>query len=434
MKHYLIILLISVSYPNLAGQSVYNLSFDELLERGIEYSLKTQTSTVNIQLAEDKAKLARNKHLPDIQAGLTAGYVGTPVILDKDFSFMKRSDTPDWKQNYQVSATQPLYQGGKITNTIKRAELEKELAILTLEKDKSELKLWLINKYLGLYSLYKKEEVYQRNIEEAKTRLRDIENMRAEGMITSNDVLRSKLLLTNYELALNETKNDITLISLQLSIALGLDESLILKPDDNFLDQRFGIKSENQYISEAYSFYTEMKISEINIALANNKLELTKADLRPTLSLQISNTLARPIPNVSPAQDFYVNGWGITLNLSYRISAWFDKKQNTSIAKQQIQLQELAQEQQKQYIRTNIKTAIVKHKESVDRVRMLEESLNQSNENYRIVKNKYFSQLAILTDLLDANSVQLDAELQLTIAKTNVIYTFYELQQISGNL
>lgn len=433
MKYYLVILLLLLGI-SVTAQDVYKLSVDELIDKGLQNSVAIQASVVKTHISADRTSLAKNKQLPEIIVGGTVGYVGTPTILDKDFSFMKHPVTPDWKQNYQVSATQPIYQGGRIKNSIKKAELEEEIAQLSLQKDKSELKLWLISKYLDLFNLYKKHEVYQKNIEEAKLRLHDIEKMKEQGMITTNDVLRSKLVLTNYQLADTETNNDIALVSQQLAIVLGMDESIILKPDDSFLTQLFDIKPEEEYVNEAYSQYPEMQISKTNIALAENNLKLTKADLLPTLSLQASNTLARPIPNVSPAQDFYINGWGVTLNLSYRISSWFDKKHNIGAAKRQVYLQELAEEQQKQTIRTTVRTAYVKHREAENRIKVLEESLAQSNENYRIVKNKYFNQLSILTDLLDANSVQLNAELQLTAAKTNAIYTYYQLQKISGNL
>lgn len=405
-----------------------------MFERGLQNSVSIQASFIKTQISEDKLGLAKNKQLPDISVNGLFGYAGTPLILDKDLSFLQRSETPDWKQNYQVAATQPIYQGGRIKGNIEKVNLEKEIAILSLQKDKSELKLWLISKYLDLFNLYKEREVYSKNIEEAKTRLRDIEKMKEEGMITTNDVLRSKLLLTNYELSYKETGNDIELVSQQLDIVLGMDENTILEPDQTFLDLQLNLKPENDYVYQAYIQYPDMKIAETNIALARNSLKLTKADYLPTLSLQASNTLARPIPNVSPAQDLFLNAWGVTLNLSYHISALFDKKHNTNAAKHQIQLQELAQEQQKQNIRTGVKSAYIKHQEALDRIKALEESVEQANENYRIVKNKYFNQLAILTDLLDANAVQLNSELQLTAAKTNAIYTYYQLLKVSGNL
>ncbi|MDR0824129.1 MAG: TolC family protein [Prevotella sp.] len=432
-RTYIVLISLIFSLP-LIAQMPYKITINELFERGLQNSVAIQASVVKTQISEDKISLAKNKQLPDISVGGLFGYVGTPIILDKDLSFLKHSETPDWKQNYQVTATQPIYQGGRIKNNIEKANLEREISQLSLQKDKSELKLWLVSKYLNLFNLYKERDVYAKNIEEAKTRLRDIEKMKEQGMITANDVLRSKITLTNYELSYNETENDIALISQQLDIVLGMDESTILEPDENFLSSQIDTKAEGDYVSQAYMRYPDLKIAETNIALAQNNLKLVKADYLPTLSLQASNTLARPIPYITPAQDLFLNAWGVTLNLSYNISSLFDKKHGTSAAKQQIRLQELAREQQEQQIRAEVKSAYVKHREAQNRIKALEESLIQANENYRIVKNRYFNQLAILTDLLDANSVQLSAELQLTTAKTNAIYTYYQLQKVSGAL
>lgn len=433
MKRFAYIIFLSSSL-SLSSQNIYKLSVDELLEKGIENSIVIQALIVKAKISEKKEHLAKNKQLPDITFGGVFGYVGTPVILDRDLSFKSHPNTPDWKQNYQISATQPIYQGGRIKYGIERAKLESEIARLAVKKDKSDLKLWLIGKYLELFNLYKKRGLYFQNIEEATIRVNDIEHMKEQGMITTNDVLRSKLTLTNYKLLYQETQNNIELISQQLTIVLGMDESIVIEPDYSFLNTLPILKSELTYISEAYNQSPDLQIAGSNIRLAKNNLKLTKSDILPSLSLQTSNTLARPIPNISPAQDFYLNAWGITLNLSYRISSWFDRKHNVNLAKQQIQLQELAKEEEKQTIRTNTKMAFVKHREACDRLQALEESLKQAKENYRIVKNKYFNQLSILTDLLDANTVELDTEVQLTEAQTNAIYTYYQLQRISGNL
>jgi hypothetical protein len=54
-------------------------------------------------------------------------------------------------------------------------------------------------------------------------------------MITNNDVLRSKLTLTNDKLAYKETRNDIILVSQQWDMVLGLDENTPLESDKAFL-------------------------------------------------------------------------------------------------------------------------------------------------------------------------------------------------------
>lgn len=89
----------------------------------------------------------------------------------------------------------------------------------------------LLQHYLNLFSLHKRHQVLTRNINESERRLKDIRQMKKEGLITNNDVLRSEMQLTNNRLALLETENDLRLASQQLDILLGLDETLLICPD-----------------------------------------------------------------------------------------------------------------------------------------------------------------------------------------------------------
>lgn len=434
MKRVIIGIVLSMFIALHAQEQGYRLSIDELFAKSMEHSVRIRSAEMRTQIATDRTALAKNKQLPDVGFSGSFGYAGTPVVLNTDLSFMQRVDNPDWKQNYQINVSQPLYTGGQIKGNIEKEKLEQKIADLSLLRDKSELKLFLVGQYLDLFNSYKQLEVYKENIEQAKVRLHDIEQMKSQGMLTNNDVLRTKLLITNYELAYKTVANNIKLISQQLAIVMGMDEETIYRPDEAFLLQQLEVQTESDYVLNAYGNYPDLQIAEVNVQKAQTDVKLAKASLYPTLSLQLGNAFARPIPNSSPAQDFYVNSWGISLNLSYNISAWFDKKHNVGMSKRQVYMQELVREEQKQTIRTSVRSAYVKHKEALDRIEANEESLIQAKENYRIVNNKYFNQLAILTDLLDANAVLLDTELQMINAQTNAIYTYYQLQKVSGRL
>lgn len=429
------LLLSIISFLSFEVNAQYKLSVEELLKKGIEHSIVVQSTYLKTEIANDKNSLAKNKRLPDIAVVGQFGYVGPSTILNKDLSFEKHPAAPDWRQNYQLSAVQPLYAGGRINNGIKKSELEQEIAELSLSQDKANLKLWLISKYLDLYNFYRQRDIYTINIDEAKRRLHDIRKMREEGMITTNDVLRSEIQLTNFDLLYQETTNDIILACQQLAIALGMDEDLLYEPDSTFLDSKMDMDTgiEN-YIETAYLDYPQMRIAKTNIALAKNNLDITKSDFLPSLSLQFGNTFQRPLPNTSPVQDLFIDSWGVTLNLSYKISSLFDRRHSLSMARTQINLQELAEEQQKQNIRGVVKSAYLKHQEALLRVKALEITVDQANENYRIVDKKYFNQLAILTDLLDANTIQLTVELQLTAARTKAVYTYYQLLNVCGKI
>ena len=99
-----------------------------------------------------------------------------------------------------------------------------------------------------------------------------------------------------------------------------------------------------------------------------------------------------------------------------------------------VSLRKNDEEQKMQRIRMDVRTAFLRHQEALQRLEALQLSVRQAQENYRIMQNRYLNQLAILTDLLDANSVRLNVELQLVTARTRVIYTYYQLQKACGRL
>ena len=76
-----------------------------------------------------------------------------------------------------------------------------------------------------------------------------------------------------------------------------------------------------------------------------------------------------------------------------------------------VSLRKNDEEQKMQRIRMDVRTAFLRHQEALQRVEALQLSVRQAQENYRIMQNRYLNQLAILTDLLDANSVRLNVEL-----------------------
>lgn len=416
----------------LMAQQPYPLSVDELFRRGEENSLRIRESQIQQNIAAEREKTALNNRLPDINIGVTGGYMGETTLFQQGLAHPTHPETPNWSQNYNVQLTQPLYNGGRIRNSIRQASLEKQIAGLNLTTDKAELKLLLLRHYLNLMSYYKQKEVFARNVEESEVRLKDIRRMRKEGVVTRNDEIRSELQLTNDRLNLEEAANSILLTSQQINLVLGFEETLLLQPDTLVLATVSHLSTYEDYIRQASVHYPELRIARTNIELAQNSVLLTQADNLPSLSLKAGNTLARPLS--SSMTDVFSNNWNILLNLSYPLSSLYHNKHRIREARQQVSLYRTREEQVMQDVRIRVNSAYVRHREALHRVEALTLSVQQAEENYRIVRNRYLNQLSILTDLLDASNVRLEADLQLTTARTETLYTYYELQRSCGNL
>lgn len=415
-----------------AQQDTLYLSLQQLFERGTEQHLQLTADRLKEKIAHERTKTARTTRLPELNIGLKGGFLGQPIIWQNGMSNPTYPDSPDWQQNYTIDFTQPIYQGGKIRYSIRQADLEEEIARLQTTTDQADIKLVLLEQYLNLFSLYKQYLVLNRKINESERRLKDIRQMKAEGIITNNDVLRSEMQLTNDRLSKNETENNIRIVSQQLNLLIGLDEHLLLIPDTTLLSQECPTTEYEDYVNRAVLSDPSMLLLRKQTELAENNIRLTRAEQLPRLSLTASNTLARPVSRT--LADMYNNSWNIGLSFSYPISSLYRNRHKMKEAQQNVQLMRNAEEQKQQHIRMNVQAALLKHREATDRVEALRLSVRQAEENYRIMQNRYMNQLAILTDLLDADNLRLNAELQLTTARTQVIYTYYELQRAIGAL
>ena len=409
-----------------------HLGLEQLFSLGMKENLQLAADRLREQAAHDRTRTARTDRLPNITLGLRAGVLGQPVVFQRGLSHATRPDAPDWQQNYALDLEQPLYQGGRIRYAIRRTDIEKEIAHLQTLTDEADVKVALLRQYLDLFALYKQHDVLTRNIAESERRLQDIRRLKREGLITNNDVLRSEMQLTDDRLSLLETENNICLTSQHLDMLLGLDEGLLLCPDTTLLHTDYTVSTYSDYIHQAYLGDPFMLLLQQQTKLAQNNIRQVRADQLPRLSLFASNTLARPVSRT--LADMYNNAWNVGLSLSYSLDALYSRRHRLNEANRQLDLQRNAEAQQQQTLRQTVRTAYLKHEEALRRVDALRLSVRQAEENYRIMRNRYLNQLAILTDLLDADRLRLNAELQLTTARTDVIYTYYQLQRAIGKI
>ena len=418
-----------------AGADSLRLSVDELFRRGVAASLRMQADALRERSAAAGEQAARRAALPELTVGVDAGAIGQPVVFAHGLSAPTRPDTPDWSPSYAVSLRQPLYDAGRIRRGVKRAALQRRLAERAARGDEADVKLALLGAYLDLMRLYKQEEVLGENIAESERRLTDIRRLHREGVVTNNDVLRSELRLREDSLALSEARNALRLTSQELDVALGLDETTLIVPDTAFLDHLPAPPADGgveAFIRAAYAANPSLLGLKTQTDVALTDLAATRAAVLPTVSLVAGNTLARPITRTMT--DLFNNAWSVGLSMSMSLSALYKNGPDVSRARHAVALARNAEEQQRQTLRMDVRRAWTRHREAVDRTGAMRLSIRQADENYRIMRNRYLNRLAILTDLLDAGTLRLDARLQYVTARTQAVYAYYELLRACGRL
>ena len=410
------------------------ISIPELFKMAESNNQQLKISKIGMTAAGQRLDVVKTQRNPVLTAAATASYIGDVTIFNNDFSGKTTVPMPHFGNSFALQASQTVFKGGAIKNNIAIAGLQEQLAGLAYEKNSLDVKILLAGNYFDLFKMYNQRGVYQENIRLAQLRLFNINKMYKSGMVTKNDVIRNELLITNLGTAVQQLNNNIDILSQQLSIALGLSDQVYILPDTTILSNKPNANGLQEYLDLAYQQYPELRSAELSNRIAERNVALAKADRLPSINLNAGNSMVRPLTTSMPARDMYSNGWQAGVGVSFNISSLYNAPKNISLAKTQ-QSQQLAMaEQLRQNTEISVKAAFIKHREAKQLLQSAEKSLQLATENFRIVEKKYLNQMALLTDLMDATNVRLEAELQQKNAEISIIYTYYQLQKTTGSL
>lgn len=433
-KYYLLALVFSLGSNILyAQQTERTVSITELFSLVKENHPTLKPYRDDISIANQNTKIAKNQLLPNLSAGLSGYYIGDALLIDKNLSSTTRVKMPHFGNSFSVDASQLIWNGNTVRNSIKIKTLQEGLAELNYESNEQNIKLLVLSYYLDLFKYYNQEEVYLQNIELAEKRLANINKFYKQGMVTRNDVIRGELQISNLKLSLQVLRNDQQILNRQLTVATGLSEDTKVLPDKSIVSA--------PPVADAYEVYEDMIKNNPSYVRAQKNVDvyelsgkITKAQMLPTISAFESNKLQRPITTVNPVVDMYTNGWSAGLSLSFNIDALYKTPKQYRL--NTLEKEKAINQSNDLYNQINIavNSAYIKYNESLIQNKTLRVNTELTAENYRIMESKYNNQLAILLDLIDASNAKIDAELDFANSEINIVYAYFKLLKEAGSL
>jgi outer membrane protein TolC len=81
-----------------------------------------------------------------------------------------------------------------------------------------------------------------------------------------------------------------------------------------------------------------------------------------------------------------------------------------------------------------MQAAWTNYQQSYVELQTQQKSVELARQNFEVVKDRYINQLALVTDMIDASNMRLDAELAEVDARINIAYAYYKMKYIAGEL
>ena len=410
------------------------MTIEQLFELADKNSKDIQLHNLMINEADQAVKVAKNKLLPTIDAKAEFSYIGDGVMTDRDFSNGIHADMPHFGNSFVLKASQVVYSGGAISGNIERSKLEAVKAKHEYDISRQNLRFLLLGYYLDLFQLNNQKIVYERNVEQTQILVKDMRVAYDQGTALKSDITRYELQLQNLQLGLTATKNKINVINYKLATTLGLDSDAVILPDTTALfNMTVERKMENDWMEES-KFTPQMELANTEIEICRNNERLVRADKLPKVSISVTNDFNGPILVEVPPLDNNFNYWFAGVSLSYSFDALFKTGKKMKQAKLATLQSQTRRELTEEHISNAIHEAFVNLNEAYVRLETQQKSVQLAHENYGIVRQRYINGLALITDMLDASTTQLDMELQLANYQIGILYQYYLLKKITGTL
>ena len=410
------------------------MTLDEVFSLAEQNSVAIDASRLALTEAEQAIVEAKTGRLPDIELKASASYLGNGTLTDRNFANATNIKMPHFGNNFAVEAAQLIYGGGVVSNAVAMAELKREMANINLDDTRSRVRLLLTGFMLDLHKMQSILEVYDRNIALQEELIADTKARSREGIALSNDVTRQELRLQQMLLQRKEVENTTRILSSDLATTIGIDPTTEIIPDKASLDIALSATDESYWQSLAEEHNANLKRSELAVAMSERGEKLAKAERRPNIALVAANHFDGPITIEVPVIDKNFNYWYVGVGVSFKLSSLY--KANRTIQRQATATERSRRELDDTRQRTSmaIHADYIRYEEAYFAEETNRKSVELAESNYRVVEQRYQNDIALITDMVDAANQLLDAELQLSISRINILMRYYQLMATVGIL
>ncbi|WP_167668022.1 TolC family protein [Mucilaginibacter gossypiicola] len=393
-----------------------------------------QVKSIQVNQLQENILDAKAERLPELNA--TGGFEEAsdlPIYTNGVLNAPKLHNIVHTRYRLGVDGTLNIYNGNKTNLKIEEQKTLKELEVIRQQATVADIRLLAAAYYLDLKKSYLFKALVEKNIADQERQLAKISVFLQQGAILKSDLLRARLKLSNQRVSLIQIQNDILIGTQKLNILIGRPDNDTIIPIDSLQTDQSDLKPYDEYLNGLPQVYNN-RISDKEKSLSEIRLKNVKANVGLKVGLYGNFQYAYPENFLYP---YYANVYSLGvagIKVSYPLSGYYLNAHKQKAAMLEVQKQQLLSLDVQDKVRQRITEAYVRLTEARTKVTVAHDNVSVAAENYRIVKNTYFNQASLITDLLDADVQLLQANFDLVSSEVTAQLQYYQLQNTLGTL
>jgi outer membrane protein len=427
------LLVTSLMITNTRAQD-RTLSLDEAIKLGVQNSKVLKLSQSKIDQAVSRYNQAKDEALPSGKASLAYNRAEIPA---NHLSFGPSSsfNLPKSADAYLgiVSLNEPIFAGGKYRYARETTDLLTRVSRLDAEKDKDEITYDIINSFYNLYKILQSKRVVDSNLKSIDAQIHQSQRFFEQGLVTKNDVLRFQLQRANVELNGIDLESNRKVINYDLIVLLGLPETMQINIAQ-INEANRPVAPLSSYIDTAMASRQEVQQLVLQSKVAETNIKNVTANQLPTLAASAGLYYVDANINPLPKSGNYITPMTVGLTFGWNFSSLWTNKNKVAEAKIQREQVTLNQGILSNDIRRDVNRSYEGYQVALNKIKLLQTSIDQATENNNILISKYKSNIASATDRADAETLLYQAQINLELAKADAGLAYYTLLKSTGKL
>jgi outer membrane protein len=392
------------------------LSLEESIKIALERSLSVRSADEEIKSKEFEERSAKADFYPKLRTDYSYTRIDSSTVNDAKYttyvynpsnaSFAPKQVSPIDPDNYElnVTATQPLFTGWRLTALRELASLGLDIAKIQKETTIHELVLDVKDAYFGILKAEKLEKVAAQAVEQLEAHLRVAQAFYDEGIIAKNELLQTEVQMAQARQDLIKARNYVELAKSLFNKLLrrGLDSEVAI---EDILDYRAIELTFAQCLDRAERYRTEVKEISLNILSAEKGVELSKSNYYPTLALVGNYNREGDEPLLGSEADEDADIWTLLVKAEWTFWEWGKTRHDVSASKAKVAKAKYLLRELKDSIQLQVKEAYLNLREAEKNIQVARTAVIQAEENFRMNEERYKQQVATSTDVLDAQTL-----------------------------
>lgn len=425
-----------------AGDTIHHfMTLDSAIAMGIAHSHQVQLSADRLTEIQSSFADIKNRAIPSVM--LSAGYTRLSNVPIEYFTIPGSPESipstalfPIILNDYSATASlqESVFNGFLLKYATLNMEYHEKSAEYSMESKKNDTRMEIISTYLSLFKLQQAHRLVEQTLEQMAAHVKEVSDFAAHGLATQNDVLRAKLEESNTQLKEIDINNQLLMVNYNMNIMLGLPDSTVLDIDSNFITAPKQLQPLPYYLQQSSAKRQDIQASDMDKKAAEEAIKETNSELYPKVSIMGEYDYLRPNPRLVPPIDQFQATWDVGIRISYNLTDLYCNKKRADVSRARLAEAEATYAELSDNVKMEINESYLQYRQSLEKIGVAQKSLEQAQENYKLVKSRYDNHVALLTDLMDANNYLYNAQINLISAQADAQLAYYNLLKSAGEL